>query len=110
MAKKKILTVKKKKKSKLKKKTKLEFPLWCDRIGGVSKEPECRFSPWPSTLGERNWSCCGCDIGRHSGGSDLIPGPETSRNRVRKVELSRSRGHGVEVRFEERGKKVGLLE
>ena len=26
----------------------LEFPLWCNRIGGVSAAPECRFDPRPA--------------------------------------------------------------
>ena len=54
-----------------------EFPLWHDRLGGVSGAPGCRFPSlaWHSGLGIRH--CCSCEITGHNCGLDLIPGPGT---------------------------------
>ena len=54
----------------------LAFPLWHNRIGGVSGALGSRFDSLARHNGLRIWHCHSCSLGQNCG-SNLIPGPGT---------------------------------
>ena len=63
----------------------MEFPLWHNRIRGVSAAQGCRFDPWPWHSGLRIQPCQSCGRGHKSQlRSDPWPGnPPPKKNKTK---------------------------